>query len=133
MTPFLIVDGAQKLIEFVKRTFNAEDEETMKGPDGRIAHAEFRIGDSVVMIADSTTKYPPVASQLYVYLEDVDKAYLRALDAGGISLQEPSDQFYGDRNAGVKDPTGNSWWIATRVEEVSPDELQRRMKARSTQ
>ena len=133
VTPFLIVDGALKLIEFMKRTFNAEDEETVRGPDGRIAHAELRIGDSVVMLSDSTAKYPPVASQVYVYLEDVDKAYLRALDAGGVSLQEPADQFYGDRNAGVRDPTGSAWWIATHVEDVSPEELERRIKARFTQ
>lgn len=130
---YLIVDGALELIEFMKRTFNAQGEETVRGPDGRIAHAELRIGDSVVMVADSTAKYPAVASQVYVYLEDVDKAYLRALDAGGSSVQEPTTQFYGDRNAGVEDPTGNFWWIATRVEEVSQEELERRMKARSLQ
>jgi PhnB protein len=133
VTPYLIVEGAPKLIEFMKQAFNAEGGESMKGPDGRIAHSELRIGDSVVMLADATPKYAPVASQLYVYLENVDRAFRRALDAGATSVQEPADQFYGDRTAGVRDPTGNFWWIAQRVEEVSPEEMERRMKARSTQ
>ena len=133
VTPFLVVDGAAELIEFMKETFNAEGQEAVKGSDGRIAHAELRVGDSVVMLADSTAKYSPVASQLYVYLDNVDQTYLRALKAGGTSVQEPADQFYGDRTAGVKDPTGNFWWIATHVEDVTPEELQRRMKARSNQ
>jgi PhnB protein len=133
VTPYLIVEGAPKLIEFMKQAFNAEGRESIKGPDGRIAHAELKIGDSIVMLADATPKYAPIASQLYVYLENVDKTFKSALDAGAISVQEPADQFYGDRTAGFRDPTGNYWWIAQRVEEVSPEEMERRMKARATQ
>jgi PhnB protein len=110
VTPYLIVEKAPKLIEFMKKGFNAEGGESMKGPDGRIAHAELKIGDSVVMLADATPKYAPIASQLYVYLESVDKTFKRALDAGATSIQEPTDQFYGDRTAGFRDPTGNFWW-----------------------
>jgi PhnB protein len=131
VTPYLIVEGAPRLIQFMKQTFNAEEKEAMKGPDGRIGHAEMNIGDSVVMLADATPKYAPIASQLYVYLENVDKTFKRALEAGASPVQDPADQFYGDRTAGFKDPTGNYWWIAQRVEEVSPEEMERRMKARS--
>ena len=133
VTPYLIVNGAPTLIQFMKQTFEAEGGEVVKGPDGRIAHAELKIGDSVVMLADSTEKYPPIGSHLYVYLENVDSTFNRALAAGAVSVQEPADQFYGDRTAGFRDQTGNLWWIAQRVEEVSPEEMERRMKARSTQ
>jgi PhnB protein len=94
-------------------------------------HAELKIGDSVVMLADATPKYGAIGSHLYVYLASVDMK--RALKAGASSVQEPEDQFYGDRTAGFKDPTGNLWWIAQRVEEVSPDEMEPRMKTRSMQ
>jgi PhnB protein len=133
VTPYLIVEGAPQLIQFMKEAFDAKDTESMKGPDGRVRHAEVKIGDSVVMLADATPQYTPIASQLYVYLENVDKTFKRALEAGASSVQEPADQFYGDRTAGFKDPTGNYWWIAQRVEEVSPGEMERRMKARSQQ
>ncbi len=133
VTPFLNVEVASKLIQFMKQAFNAEGGEPMKGPDGRIAHAELKIGDSIVMLSDATPKYAATSSHLYVYLENVDRTFKRALDAGAVSLQEPADQFYGDRTAGFKDPTGNLWWIAQRVEEVSPEEMERRMKARNTQ
>ena len=133
VTPYLIVDGGPKLIQFMKQAFDAEGGEVIRGPDGKVAHAELKIGDSVVMLADSTEKYPQIGSHLYVYLENVDSTFNRSLAAGAISIQEPADQFYGDRTAGFKDPTGNLWWIAQRVEEVSPEEMERRMRARSTQ
>jgi PhnB protein len=138
VTPYLIVEGVPRLIQFLKETFNAEGGESIKGPDGRVAHAEMRVGDSVIMMADPTPKYDAIAydaiaCQLYVYLENVDITFKRALEAGASSVQEPADQFYGDRTAGFKDPTGNFWWIAQRVEEVSREEMERRMKARSMQ
>src|SRR2546429_13421 len=89
------------------------------------------IGDSLIMMADATPKYAPIASQLYVHVENVDMTFKRGLDTGASSVQEPADQFYGDRTAGFKDPTGNYWWIAQRMEEVSAEELERRLKARS--
>jgi PhnB protein len=130
--PYLVVEGAPKLIEFLKHTFNAQEIERVTTPDGRITHAEVRIGDSIVMLANATNEYKPNPSQIYVYIEDVDKIYRRALDAGATSVQEPKDQFYGDRNATVKDSFGNIWYIATHVEDVSMDEMQRRMKERSS-
>jgi uncharacterized glyoxalase superfamily protein PhnB len=131
VNPFLIVEGASKLIQFLKQTFDAKVEESVNGPDGRIAHAEVTVGDSILMMSDATPKYGAAASHLYVYLENVDLTFKRALEAGASSVQEPADQFYGDRTAGVKDPTGNYWWIAQHVEDVPPEELERRIKARS--
>src|SRR5712692_7644672 len=89
------------------------------------------VGDSIIMMSDATPKYGATASHLYVYLENVDLTFKRALEAGARSVQEPADEFYGDRTAGVKDPTGNYWWIAQHVEDVPPEVLERRIKARS--
>jgi len=131
VSPFLIVEGASKLIQFLKQTFDAKVEESVNGPDGRIAHAELTVGDSIIMMSDATPKYGATASHRYVYLENVDLTFKRALEAGASSVQEPADQFYGDRTAGVKEPTGNYWWIAQHVEDLPPKELERRIKARS--
>ena len=133
VTPYLVVEGAPKLIDFVTRVFNAEEIARMNGPDGRVAHAEVKIGDSIVMMSDATAEFQPVASQLYVYVDDIDKTYKRALDVGATIVREPKTQFYGDRNATVKDPAGNIWGIATHVEEVSPEEIARRMKEQQNQ
>jgi uncharacterized glyoxalase superfamily protein PhnB len=131
VNPFLIVEGAPKLIQFLKQTFDAKVEESVNRPDGRIAHTELTVGDSIIMMSDATPKYGATASHLYVYLENVDLTFKRALEAGASSVQEPTDQFYGHRTAGVKDPTGNYWWIAQHVEDVPPEELERRIRARS--
>ncbi|HZY46600.1 MAG TPA: VOC family protein [Candidatus Bathyarchaeia archaeon] len=128
VTPSLIVDGAPKLIDFLKRTFNAEETARIKGPDGRIAHAEIKIGDSIVMVSDPTPEFKSKESHLYVYVDDIDAIYKQALDAGGAVVREPKTQFYGDRSASVRDPAGNVWSIATHVEDVSPEEMRRRMK-----
>jgi uncharacterized glyoxalase superfamily protein PhnB len=101
----------------------------MHQPDGSIMHAEVRIGDSVVMLADAAPKDSTFPAMIHLYIEDTDAAYRRALDAGAISLREPADQFYGDRSGGVKDRFGNHWWLATHIEDVSPEELQRRAEA----
>jgi PhnB protein len=87
----------------------------MEGPDGRVAHAEVRIGDSMIMLTDGSDQLQPSVTGLYLYVPDVDESYRRAIAAGGSSIQEPADQFYGDRNSGVKDPTGNDWWISSRI------------------
>jgi len=133
LTPVVVVEGATKLIEFLKQVFNAEEDEVYKGPDGGVIHAELRIGDSVLMISDSNPQFPALPAMVNVYTEDVDAAYKRALKAGATSLREPANQFYGDRTAGVKDGHGNQWWIATHVEDVSQEELEKRMKARQSQ
>lgn len=130
VTPYLTVDGAAKLLDFVKRTFDAEELFRMETPDGKIGHAEVRIGDSVVMLADASTsdQGQPMPGLLNVYVEDADATYRRALDAGATSVREPADQFYGDRSGGVRDACGNQWWIATHIEDVPPDEMERRAK-----
>ena len=133
LTPIVSVEGASSLIDFLRQVFDAEEEERFTGSDGRIRHAEVRIGDSIIMINDATPEFPAVPAMINVYTEDVDAAYKRALREGATSLREPSDQFYGDRTGGVKDQYGNQWWIATHVEDVPQEELGKRMKARESQ
>jgi PhnB protein len=129
-TPYLIVEGAAKLIDFLTRAFDAKEIERLPGPDGKIAHAEVRIGDSVIMMGDARDQWKPMPGSIYLYVKDTDAAYNRALQAGASSLMEPADQFYGDRNAGVRDPVGDIWWIATHKEDVSPEETKKRAAAR---
>lgn len=127
--PYLLVNDAEGLIGFIKSTFGAEEALRMPQPDGRIGHAEMRIGDSIVMLADASTAEgsgEPMPATVMTYVEDADATYRRALEAGATSLREPADQFYGDRSAGVEDPFGNRWWFHTHVEDVSPEEAARR-------
>jgi PhnB protein len=133
VTPYVMVENAQALLNFVTKVFDAGQRELIQRPDGKIGHAEVIIGDSVIMLADKPPQREAMPGSLYVYVDDTDARYKRALEAGAASLMEPADQFYGDRNAGVKDPTGNIWWIATHIEDVPPDELARRAKARMEQ
>jgi PhnB protein len=129
VTPYLIVQGARALIEFLNKVFDAKATECFTLPDGSIKHAEVRIGDSMVMMADASAMHPAMPCTLYVYVSDCDAAYRRALEAGATSLMAPADQFYGDRSGGVKDASGNYWWIATHAEDVPPDEMKRRAAA----
>ncbi len=101
----------------------------MDTPDGKVSHAEVTIGDSVVMIAEAGGEWKPFSSWIHLYVPDTDTLYKRALRAGGTSVREPADQIYGDRSAGVKDPVGNTWWISTHIEDVSPEEMRRRQEA----
>jgi PhnB protein len=122
VTPYLVVENASALIEFMIKVFGAQEVLRMPQEDGRIIHAEVRIGDSVVMMSDALNNNPPMPTVLHIYLEDTDSAFQRALDAGAIALREPEDQFYGDRTAGVQDVFGNQWWIATHIEDVPAGE-----------
>lgn len=126
LTPYLVVEGAARLIAFLEEVFDAEETERFAAPGDLIAHAELRISDSIVMLGDAHGPHAPMPAMLYVYVDDVDATYQRALAAGATQVQPPADQFYGDRSGGVRDPCGNLWWIATHVEDVPPDELQRR-------
>ncbi len=128
ITPYLIVRGADQLLEFLKQAFGAEERERFRRPDGTIMHAEVKIGDSLVMLAEANEQWPARPAALYLYVPDTDATYGRALDSGAASVMEPADQFYGDRNAGVTDPSGNIWWIGTHVEDVSREEIERRYK-----
>jgi PhnB protein len=128
VTPYLSVADAAKLIEFLKQAFDAQLLFKMDGPGGRIMHAEMTIGDSRIMLAQPEPGKETYA-MLHLYLPDTDAVYKRALAAGATSVREPADQFYGDRSAGVRDQFGNQWYIATHVEDVSQEEMERRMAA----
>jgi len=130
ITPYLVVSGVAKLLAFLKQAFDAkETHPPMTRPDGTVMHAEVQIGDSRVMMGEPTAQFTAMPGSLYLYVSDTDATYKKALQAGATSLMEPANQFYGDRNAGVKDPIGNTWWIGTHIEDVSPEELARRAKA----
>jgi PhnB protein len=101
--------------------------------DGRVGHAEVKIGDSIIMMGEPMGDMPPMPGSLYLYVQDTDAVYQRALQAGAMSLMEPTDQFYGDRSAGVKDTVGNQWWIATHQEDVQPDDMLKRARAAGMQ
>jgi len=131
VTPYLVVNEVSRLLEFTVHAFEAREVHRMTEPGGRIRHAEVRIGDSVVMMGGATGPHAPMPTNLYVYVADTDATYKRALQAGASSLEEPAIQFYGDRRAGVIDPVGNHWWIATHVEDVPPEEMKRRAAAAS--
>ena len=126
VTPYLTVDGASRLIEFITRVFDAEEVARYE-EDGKIRHATYRIGDAVIELSDSTKQWAPTPASLHVYVPDTDAVYGRALAAGATSLYEPADMFYGERSGGVRDPLGNNWYIATFKEDVPDDEMQRRM------
>lgn len=131
VSPYLVVRDVSGLIDFLKQVFEAEEMRRTSLPDGRIMHAEVRIGDSVVMMGEGGENQPTMQSMLHVYLKDTDSVYKRALAAGATSLREPVDEFYGDRTAGVQDAFGNQWWLATHIEDVSDEEMQRRAKAQA--
>ena len=128
VTPYLVVEGAANVLEFVKQAFGAEEKVRMDTPDGTIGHAEVQIGDSMVMMADAGDQNPAMPAMIHLYVDDCDATYERALTAGATSEREPTDQFYGDRSAGVRDSAGNLWWIATHVEDVPQEELAKRME-----
>ena len=126
VNPFIVVEGAADFLAFCAAVFDGEETERITGPEERIAHAEMRIGDSIIMVSDASLAFPARPCAHYVFVRDVDATYRRAVAAQAVSLREPTNQFYGNREAGVTDPYGNVWWIATAVEAVSPQELQRR-------
>ena len=127
LTPYLVVDGAEKVIRFMMEAFGAQAVfDPMMRPDGKVMHAEYRIGDSVIMISDASERAKATSSMLHLYVPNVDAVYQKALKAGGTSVMEPADMFYGDRSGGVSDPAGNQWHIGTHVEDVSPAELKKR-------
>ena len=129
VTPYLTVADAVAQVEFVKRAFNATVKELIESKEGGVSHAEVKIGDSIIMVGQANDPKQTRPGTLYLYVEDTDALYHQAMRAGGTSLMEPANQFYGDRNAGVSDPNGNQWWIATHVEDMTPEELQRRAAA----
>ena len=134
VTPYLIVDGASAAIEFYSSVLGATERMRMGGPDGNVGHAELEIGNSVVMLADEHPEMnargprsiggTPVS--LHVYVEDADRVFERAIEAGAKALRPVEDKFYGDRSGGFEDPFGHEWNVATHVEDVPPEEMERR-------
>jgi len=110
--------GADKLIEFMKQALGAEEQARFAGPEGSIVHARVKVGDSVVEMGEAHGPYQPMPTTFYLYVEDCDALYQRALRAGASSVAEPVDQHYGDRNCAVKDPFDNVWYLATYVKDV---------------
>ena len=139
ITPYLVVNGAGKAIDFYKTVFGAREKFRMDGPGGRIAHAEIEIGDSVIMLADENPQHgalspatvggTPVSIMLYV--EDVDRVAETLTKAGAKTLRPVQDMFYGDRSGGFEDPFGHRWHVSTHIEDVSPEEIERRMRTMS--
>lgn len=113
ITPYFTVIDANKLIEFLKKVFDAEELNRETGEGGSIIHAEVRIGSSIVEVSEGKDRFPPRTNTVHVFVEDTDECYSRAMTAGATSLYEPSDMPYGERSAGVEDPFGNHWYIAT--------------------
>ena len=138
VTPYLVIKGAAQAIEYYKRVFGATENVRMNGPDGKVGHAELKIGNSMIMLADENPGMGPGHSSaatigaspvsLYVYLPDVDQVIQRATAEGAKILKPVQTQFYGDRNGFIQDPFGHLWGIATHVEDVSPQEMEERMR-----
>jgi PhnB protein len=126
VSPYLVCKDAARVIEFLKKVVDAKEHYRLGEPDGKVHHAEVRVGDSVIMLSDGGPEHPPMPAMLSVYVEDVDATYAKALAQGATPVRPVADQFYGDRSGGVKDHAGNLWWFATHVEDVSPDEIARR-------
>lgn len=137
ITPFIVVDGATRALEFYAEAFGATERMRIPGPGGTIAHAEVEIGDSVLMVEDASpymgTQAPPAGGTegsptgLFLYVEDVDATIERAVKLGATVKRPAEDQFYGDRDGHIVDPFGHHWTVATHVEDVTPDEMDRRM------
>ena len=137
-TPYLTVHDAAGAIEFYKNAFGAQEKYRMPGPGGKIMHAELIIGDSTIMLADESAemkgplKLGGSATSILLYVEDVDKVFHRAVQAGAKEIGPLKDMFYGDRCGGLVDPFGHKWAIATHIEDVTPEEMQKRMMAGAT-
>jgi len=129
IAPYLHVPDAARLIDFLKRAFGGVERARITGPDGKVMHAQVRIGDSLVMVGEPHDPWPARPVMLYHYVTDVEATYKQAVAAGAESLFAPMNMFYGDRLACVKDFAGNNWSIATHVEDVSPEEIQKMMAA----
>lgn len=118
--PFLNCNDTQKVIDFARKTFDAKLIDIVKDDKGIIVHAALNIRESAVMLAEASEKFPARNSILYYYAENADEIYSKGLSAGGVSIQEPKDMFYGDRVCCLKDPSGNEWWIATHIHDYQP-------------
>lgn len=137
VTPYLIIKGAAAAIDYYKKVFGATELFRMAGPDGKVGHAEIKIGDSPIMLADEHPDLGHVGPQtlggtsvgIMIYVDNVDKMFNAAIAAGGQQIKPVENQFYGDRSGTLKDPFGHMWTVATHVEDVAPEEMQKRAAA----
>ena len=124
--PFLTVESVEKQMSFLQTVFNADIVEMLKQKDGIVQHGEARIGDTLIMMARAQDAWPATQSANYIFVDNADDVYRKAIQQGASVILEPEDRFYGYREGGVKDPHGNTWWIAQVLEKLSEEEMQRR-------
>lgn len=129
VTPYLLADGCAGLIDFLVKALGAVETGRHAMPDGKIMHAQIRVGDSMIMLGDPPPGHPALPCMLYLYVPDADALHRRAVAAGAKSIAPVADQFYGDRSGAIEDPCGNKWWIATHKEDMSEAELMKRAAA----
>jgi len=129
VTSYLVVDNADDLIHFIEKGLGGKLVSVIRGTENRIANANVRIGNSMIMVSDTMADMPPELAMMFLYVEDADAIYKSAIREHAESIQAPKDEFYGDRVGGVKDRWGNKWWIATHQEDIEEEELERRAKA----
>jgi PhnB protein len=128
ITPYLAVRGVPKLIDFLTKGFGAEVIKRHETPEGRVMNAEIRVGDSNLMLGEAHDGQEPRTAMLYMYVKDCDSVYKQAIKAGGKSVLEPMDHFYGDRSGAVDDPSGNQWWISTHIRDVTDEDMKKCME-----
>jgi PhnB protein len=129
VTPYLVVPDALALFTFLTNAIGATEVRRTSLPNGSVLNIEMRIGSSMIMLVQGRPEHEVRKTAFYVYVPNVDEAHARGVAAGGVSTMEPADQFYGDRGAGFRDPAGNDWWLASRIEDLSSEELARRVAA----
>ena len=141
VTPYLALKNGVKAVEFYKKAFGATELSKLITPDGRLGHAEIQLGDSIIMMSDEFPEFGGKAPDtlggtpvnIHLYVEDVDSFFKKAVAAGAKERKAVKDQFYGDRSGQLEDPFGHLWWVATHKEDVSPEEMQRRVQAMFSQ
>ncbi len=132
ITAYLIVADADRMLTFLQQAFDAKVGHVTRGAMGEIRHAELKVGTSMLMLGQALEGWAPRPSMFYLYVEECDAVYAKAIAAGAKSLNAPADQPYGDRNGGVEDFAGNYWYIGTRLEDLSEEEIQHRMAKHQT-
>lgn len=132
VTPYFVVPDGMAFLAFLKGGFEAQEISIFKDPAGRIMHAQVRLGDSILEFGEANQQWPAMRLNLHVYVPDTDATYARAVQAGAKTVREPRTEFYGERSAGVEDPAGNMWWIATVVEVLTEEEISRRAARQGT-